>query len=97
MNIITRKRLSNSVKKYNQANLLFAIYEKLDKNFYKCGEDVTEAFPGSSKVKKKDNEIVFRKGSGFRMVIKFDYSKQRGMILFVGTHDDYEQKYLKGK
>jgi len=94
MNIISRKKISDFVKRYNQAELLFAIYENLDKNYYKCEEDITSLFPSSSKVKKKNNEIVFRKGNAYRMIIKFDYSKQRGFILFVGTHKEYEQKNI---
>ncbi|MFA8434038.1 MAG: type II toxin-antitoxin system HigB family toxin [Marinifilaceae bacterium] len=91
MNIISRKKILEFVKKHNQAKIpLFAIYETLEKGNFRNSQEITEAFPRSSA--RRNNQIVFRvKGNAYRMIIQFDYSRQIGFIKFVGTHAEYDK------
>jgi mRNA interferase HigB len=94
MNIFHYKQIAFFIKKHNQARVpLLVIYQTLKEGEFRDSKEIIDRFPRSSVIKGKKNRIVFRfKGNNYRMIIKFDYSRQIGNILFVGTHAEYDKE-----
>ena len=39
-----------------------------------------------------DNRVVFNiKGNSYRLIVKFNYTKQWAFIRFIGTHAEYDK------
>ena len=93
MKIFHFKVIHSFYQKHNQAKLpLLAIYETLKKGAFLSNTEILKNFPRSSLIKGTKSNIVFRfKGNDYRMIIQFDYSRQIGIIKFVGTHAEYDK------
>ncbi|MPQ45549.1 hypothetical protein GCQ56_00895 [Marinifilum sp. N1E240] len=96
MNIIDYQTVEDFFKKHNQGkSQVLAIYNTLKSRNFKSVKEITALFPRSSLVKGTKDLIVFRfKGNDYRMVIKFTFQFNIGIIEFVNTHAEYD-KYMK--
>lgn len=92
MKVFHYKEIESFIKKHNQAKVpLLAIYQTLKEGKFRDNKELLDRFPRSSVIKNMKNRIVFRfKGNNYRMIIQFDYLRQLGRIVFVGTHAEYD-------
>lgn len=91
MNIISLRTVDRFCKKHSNAKeSLRSLMKSLEKSSFKNANEITETYKRSSKL--KNNRILFRvKGNFYRVIIIFDFKKQKGFIRFIGTHSEYDK------
>ncbi|TLU99473.1 type II toxin-antitoxin system HigB family toxin [Dyadobacter luticola] len=65
-------------------------YDTVINSEWRSPADVKQTYANASIL--KDGRIVFNvKGNAFRLVAKFNFSKQWVFIRFIGTHQEYDR------
>lgn len=89
--IIAKKTLRDFWERYPDAEQPLKVWYEIAKNaHWKNPNDVKQSFNSVSLL--KDNRVVFNiKGNTYRLIVKFNYTRQWAFIRFIGTHGDYDE------
>ncbi len=89
--IIAKKILRDFWAKHTDSEqYLKTWYETAKSADWRSPNDVKEIYATASIL--KNNRIVFNiKGNAYRLIVKFNYTKQWMFIRFVGTHKEYDK------
>jgi mRNA interferase HigB len=91
MNIVALSTLKFFWTKHpDSQEQLKAWYAEMKRSNFKNPHEIKERYRSSDAV--GENRIVFNiKGNKYRLIVKFDYIRQKGFVRFVGTHDEYNK------
>ncbi|MGI6393170.1 MAG: type II toxin-antitoxin system HigB family toxin [bacterium] len=91
MNIVALSTLKDFWTKHpDSQEQLKSWYYEMKKNSFKNPHEIKERYGSADAV--GDNRIVFNiKGNKYRLIVKFDYVRQKGFVRFIGTHDEYSK------
>ncbi|MBR9861720.1 type II toxin-antitoxin system HigB family toxin [bacterium] len=89
--IISKKSLREFWQKNSDSEQYLKTWYETAKNAnWKSPSDVKLTYANASIL--KDGRVVFNiKGNSYRLVVKFNYTRQWAFIRFVGTHKDYDK------
>tara|TARA_B110001469_G_scaffold109821_1_gene111218 strand:- start:307 stop:603 length:297 start_codon:yes stop_codon:yes gene_type:complete len=88
--IIAKKTLRDFWAKYADSEQHLKTWYETTKNAqWKSPNAVKETFVSASIL--KDSRVVFNiKANKYRLVVKFNYTRQWAFIRFIGTHKEYD-------
>ena len=91
MNIIALCTLKEFWEKHpDSREQLKAWHAEIKRNAFKTPHEIKDRYRSADII--GDNRVIFNiKGNKYRLVVKFDYRRQKGFIRFVGTHDEYNK------
>lgn len=90
MRIIAKRTLQNFWERFpNSKQQLLAWYQVFDKNNF-ANSNVIKSFFGTADFV-GNNKVVFNIcGNHYRLIVKINYDTQIVYILFIGTHNEYD-------
>ena len=69
---------------------LKAWYAEMGRSSFKSSHEIKERYGTADPI--GDNKVVFNiKGNKYRLIVKFDYRRQKGFVKFIGTHKEYDR------
>lgn len=88
--IIAKSTLQEFWEKYpDSEQYLKTWYETAKNSIWKTPNEIKKTYANASIL--KDNRAVFNiKGNSYRLIVKFNYTKQWAFIRFIGTHSEYD-------
>lgn len=91
MNIIALGTLKEFWVMYpDSEEQLKAWYAEMKRRSFKNPHEIKERYQTADAV--GNNRIVFNiKGNKYRLIVKFDYLRQKGFVRFIGTHKEYDK------
>ena len=89
--IIAKKTLREFWEKHSDSEQYLKTWYQTAKNTtWKSPNEIKSTYISASILKNK--RVVFNiKGNSYRLVVKFNYSRQWAFIRFVGTHAEYDK------
>jgi len=96
MNVISLKKIKESVKKYADAKApLLSWYHEASSVVWKNPQDIKNRYPSASFL--DGNIVIFNiKGNRYRLVTKISYMYNTVLIKWISTHAEYDKKDFKG-
>ncbi|MHC0443936.1 type II toxin-antitoxin system HigB family toxin [Flavobacterium sp. 3-218] len=90
MRIIAKRTLQNFWERFPSAKQqLLSWYQIFDKNNFQNSNEIRLIFGSADFV--GNNKVVFNIcGNHYRLIVKINYETQIVYILFVGTHNEYD-------
>ncbi|HQI05890.1 MAG TPA: type II toxin-antitoxin system HigB family toxin [bacterium] len=91
MNIVALSTLKTFWTKHpDSQEQLKSWYAEMKRSSFKNPHEIKERYRSADAV--GENRIVFNiKGNKYRLIVKFDYIRQKGFVRFIGTHDEYNK------
>jgi mRNA interferase HigB len=89
MRIFGKGILGEFTKKHNDAQAKIEAWNaETLKSEWEKPQDIIDRYPSAHIVQ---NKVVFKiKGNHYRLVVNLDYDEKIVMVLFAGTHDEYD-------
>jgi len=89
--IIAKKTLREFWEKHSDSEQYLKTWYQTAKNTtWKSPNEIKNTYISASIL--KNERVVFNiKGNSYRLVVKFNYSRQWAFIRFVGTHAEYDK------
>lgn len=90
MNIISKRIIVEFCKIHAEPkDQLVSLYRTLERGSYANINELKDAFSMVSVL--NDGRAVFNiKGNKYRVVIAFNFGRQKGFVRFIGTHAEYD-------
>ncbi|KIQ17968.1 type II toxin-antitoxin system HigB family toxin [Flavobacterium sp. MMLR14_040] len=90
MRIIAKRTLQNFWERFpNAKQQLLSWYQVFDKNNFDNSNSIKSLFGSADFI--GNNKVVFNIcGNHYRLIVKINYETQIVYILFVGTHNEYD-------
>jgi len=91
MNIVARKTLMGFWNDHPDCEeQLKTWYAEMKRSSFTSPHEIKEKYGTADPV--GNNRVVFNiKGNKYRLIVKFDYRRQKGFIRFIGTHKEYDR------
>lgn len=91
MRVISKRKIQEYYAKHpNSRGALLSWYEKFTSDNWIDFNHLKTAFPSTDYV--GNNHYVFNiKGNDYRMVVVIQFTPQRALIRFIGTHAEYDK------
>lgn len=89
--IIAKKTLKDFWERYPESEqYLKTWFETAKTAEWNSPADVKNTYANASIL--KENRVVFNiRGNSFRLIVKFNYTRQWAFIRFIGTHNEYDK------